>query len=154
MARALYRAVFSLLILAGLLTAGSCGSGTPVTTTTTVLTTAPATTGAPTTTAVTTTILASTTAVATTTTGTPPSTAAVAIENYVYIPATLTVTVGTKVTWTNKDSVAHTVTTRTSLFDSGLFGKDKSFSFTFNQKGEYEYYCIPHPYMTGKVIVQ
>ncbi len=46
------------------------------------------------------------------------------------------------------------MTSRTSLFDSGLFGKDKSFSYTFSQKGEYEYYCIPHPYMTGKVIVE
>jgi plastocyanin len=154
MTGALYKAALAFIILAGLLAAGSCGSGTPVATTTTVVTTAPSAAGAPTTTTATTTTLASTTAAAPTTTGTPPATASVAITNYIYIPATLTVSVGTMVTWKNNDSVAHTVTTRTALFDSGLFGKDKSFSYTFSQKGEYEYYCIPHPYMTGKVIVQ
>jgi plastocyanin len=129
MTGALYKAALGFIILAGLLAAGSCGSGTPAATTT-ALTTAPTATIA------------------------PGAAAAVAIDNYVYIPAALTVSVGTAVTWTNKDSVAHTVTTRTALFDSGLFGKDKSFSYTFSQKGEYEYYCIPHPYMVGKVIVE
>jgi len=80
--------------------------------------------------------------------------AAVVIENFAFSPATITVSIGTTVTWTNKDTVQHTVTSHMSVFDSGLFGKDKSFSFTFNQVGTYEYYCIPHPYMTGKVIVE
>jgi plastocyanin len=85
---------------------------------------------------------------------TPGLMTAVIIENYAYSPATLTVSAGTTVTWTNRDSVQHTVTSRAPLFDSGLFGKDKSYSYTFTQKGSYEYYCIPHPYMTGKVIVE
>jgi plastocyanin len=79
---------------------------------------------------------------------------AVAIENFAFSPAAISVSIGTTVTWTNKDTVQHTVTSLTSVFDSGLFGKDKSFSFTFNQVGTYEYYCLPHPYMTGKVIVE
>jgi plastocyanin len=82
------------------------------------------------------------------------TTVEILIENYVYVPAAITVVPGTTVVWTNKDSVQHTVTSRTSLFDSGLFPKDKEFSYTFNQKGTFEYYCIPHPYMVGKVIVE
>jgi amicyanin len=91
---------------------------------------------------------------------TPPSNSAaggsavVVIENFAYSPPTLTVPVGTTVTWTNKDSVGHTVTTRTSLFDSGLLSKGQTFSYTFNQKGTYDYYCTVHPYMAGKIIVE
>jgi len=85
---------------------------------------------------------------------TPGATAGVLIENYAYSPAEITITAGTTVTWTNKDSVRHTVTTRNPLFDSGLFAKGESFSYTFNQAGDFEYYCIPHPYMTGKVSVK
>jgi amicyanin len=80
--------------------------------------------------------------------------AAVTIQNFAYSPATLTVPVGTTVTWTNEDSVRHTVTTRTSLFDSGLLSQGQTFSYTFNQKGTYDYYCTVHPYMTGKIIVE
>ena len=79
---------------------------------------------------------------------------AVAVENFAFSPATITIAVGTTVTWTNKDDVRHTVTSRTQLFDSGLLAKDSSFSYKFDQKGSYEYYCIPHPYMVGKVIVE
>jgi amicyanin len=78
----------------------------------------------------------------------------VVIENYLYSPETLTVKAGTTVTWTNKDSIGHTVTTKATLFDSGLLGKGQSYSYTFTQAGSYEYYCIPHPYMVGKVIVE
>jgi plastocyanin len=78
----------------------------------------------------------------------------VTIENYTYIPATATVAVGTTITWTNQDSVKHTVTERNKLFDSGLLAKGESFSYTFTEKGEYDYYCTLHPYMTGKVIVE
>jgi amicyanin len=103
------------------------------------------------------TLATTTNAAATSTTAaasTNGATAAVVIENYLYSPETLTVKAGTTVTWTNKDSVSHTVTTKAPLFDSGLFGKSKSYSYTFTRTGSYEYYCIPHPYMVGKVIVE
>ena len=80
----------------------------------------------------------------------------VTISGYAFSPAVITVKAGTKVTWTNKDSVAHTVTSDSDApakVDSGLFGKDKSFSFTFDTAGTYNYYCEPHPYMKGTVIV-
>jgi plastocyanin len=128
----IYIMFFSVLIILILIAAVSCGKASKTTTQPAI--TQPITTQS--------------------TTIAPGTTAMVVIENYAYSPAALTVAIGTTVTWTNKDSVGHTVTTRTPLFDSGLFGKDKSFSFTFNQKGTYEYYCIPHPYMTGKVTVE
>jgi plastocyanin len=80
---------------------------------------------------------------------------AVAIENYAYSPATLTVTIGTTVTWTNKDSTTHTVvSTSGNVLNSGNIPQGGTFSFTFTQKGTYEYRCGIHPSMTGKVIVE
>ena len=80
--------------------------------------------------------------------------AEVEIENFAFTPATITVKVGTTVTWTNKDTVRHTVTSDKGLFDSGLFGKGESFSFTFTEAGTYTYHCTPHPNMKGTIIVE
>lgn len=79
----------------------------------------------------------------------------VGITSYQYSPKVLTVKVGTKVTWTNNDTVAHTVTATGSNGgpDSTLFGQNESYSFTFDKVGTYEYYCKPHPYMKGTVVV-
>jgi plastocyanin len=76
------------------------------------------------------------------------------IKNYAFIPVNVTIPSGTTVTWTNLDSILHTVTSQDGTFDSGLFGQGESFSYVFNEPGEYDYYCIPHPYMTGKVTVK
>lgn len=92
-------------------------------------------------------------------TGTAGNTAAadsVTIQDYAYSPATITVKVGTTVTWTNKDNVEHTVTTdpgAPAAIESGLFGNGKSFSYTFTKAGTYAYHCQPHPYMKGTVTV-
>ncbi len=67
-------------------------------------------------------------------------------------PRRLTVPVGTKVTWINKDYQVHTVTSGTDLFDGGL-GMGGSFSYTFNKPGVYEYYCKPHRGMAGEITV-
>jgi plastocyanin len=66
----------------------------------------------------------------------------------------LTVKVGTTVTWTNQDSVIHTVTEVNDAFDSGFLKQGDTWSFTFDEPGEYEYYCLPHPWMRAKVIVE
>lgn len=80
----------------------------------------------------------------------------VTITGYAYQPASIEVKVGTTVTWTNQDTVEHTVTTEDGApasFDSGLFGKGESFSYTFKEPGQYDYLCTPHPYMKGTVTV-
>lgn len=81
-------------------------------------------------------------------------------DNEVYIidrafnPVSLTVSAGTIVKWTNKDGVAHTVTSTTGLFDSGTIPNGGTYTFTFATPGTYTYYCVIHPDMAGVVIVQ
>ncbi len=81
-------------------------------------------------------------------------TAKVAIQNFAYSPADITVQKGTTVTWTNLDSVQHTVTSDTGLFDSGRLSQDQVWSYTFNDAGTFSYHCTVHPNMKGTVTVQ
>ena len=80
----------------------------------------------------------------------------VKIDNFSFGPASLTVSVGTTVTWTNRDDIPHTVvsTDDAKTFKSKVLDTDEKFSFTFNKAGTYPYFCSIHPKMTGKVIVQ
>ncbi len=71
-----------------------------------------------------------------------------------------TIAAGTKITWVNKDSFNHTVTSGTAgnpdgLFDSGTLGSGGMFSYTFTTAGTYNYYCRIHQStMSGKIVVQ
>lgn len=79
--------------------------------------------------------------------------------NECYIPADVTVDVGGDVTWTNDDTAAHTVTSGTAEegpdgnFDSSLFMAGAEFSVTFEEEGEFPYFCMVHPWMVGTVTV-
>lgn len=82
------------------------------------------------------------------------STNSVTISDFAFSPASITVKKGTTVTWTNQDSVAHTVTSDSgNMLDSPLFSEGETFSFTFNQTGTFTYHCTPHPQMKGTVVV-
>ena len=83
-----------------------------------------------------------------------PTITEVEISGFAFVPATITIPVGTTVTWFNKDSVAHTVSSREDVFDSGNLSGGATFSYIFNQNGGFEYYCKIHPSMRGKVIVE
>jgi plastocyanin len=90
--------------------------------------------------------------------GAPASTAATAtnaatIKGFSFQPDVLKVKVGAKVTWTNDDTVAHTVTADTNSFASGNLQPGGSFSFTFTRPGTYAYHCSIHPSMHGSVVV-
>jgi plastocyanin len=74
------------------------------------------------------------------------------IQSMAFNPATITVTAGTTITWTNKDAIAHTVTSDTNLFNSGNIGSNGTFSYTFATAGTYPYHCAIHVSMTAKVI--
>ncbi len=88
------------------------------------------------------------------TTGTSAKTATVAIKNFAYVPTTLTIKTGTKVTWTNNDSAPHTVTSVTgSVLDSPTLATGQAFSYTFTKAGTYNYYCTIHPNMKATVVV-
>jgi plastocyanin len=80
--------------------------------------------------------------------------AAVKIDNFVFGPQTLTVSVGTTVTWTNSDDIPHTSVSTEGVFKSKVLDTDEKFSYTFTKAGTYPYYCTIHPKMTGKVVVQ
>jgi plastocyanin len=76
------------------------------------------------------------------------------INNMAYSPATITVTAGTTIKWTNKDGVAHTVTSDTSgIFDSGNLNTGAVYSHTFLTAGTYNYHCTYHASMKAKVVV-
>jgi plastocyanin len=84
--------------------------------------------------------------------------AAVSIQNFAFEPAGLEVARGTLVTWTNRDSTAHTVTSGTNRspdrkFASTPIAQNGTFSFTFGEAGTFEYYCDFHTRMTGLKIV-
>jgi plastocyanin len=83
-----------------------------------------------------------------------PDTMEVKIDNFSFGPATLTVPVGTTVSWTNRDDIPHTVVSTDGVFKSKVLDTDEKFSFTFSKAGSYPYFCSIHPKMTGKVIVQ
>ncbi|MCK5576723.1 MAG: cupredoxin family copper-binding protein [Dehalococcoidales bacterium] len=88
------------------------------------------------------------------TTTSTPTTPQIDIRDFSFQPMSITVPVGTTVTWTNRDSVEHTTTSDTSVWTSELLGLNESYSYTFNQPGVFPYFCVPHPFMRGAVIVE
>lgn len=97
---------------------------------------------------------------------TPASSTTVTIQNFAFVPASLTVKAGTEVTWINKDSTVHDVTSTdgpavgaaiTDLFASEVLNQGDSFSFTFSEPGTYYYQCTIHASMAtmhAKVVVE
>ena len=80
------------------------------------------------------------------------------IQSDGFNPQTLTVSAGTTVKWSNKDSEVHTVDSGlpgnpTNLFTSPNIQPGKSWSLKFSKKGTFNYYCSIHQ-RTGKIIVQ
>ena len=69
---------------------------------------------------------------------------AVSLSDFKYSPKLLKVKVGTKVTWTNKENVPHTVDEDKGAFESGNMTNGASFSFTFDKPGTYRYHCAFH----------
>ena len=80
--------------------------------------------------------------------------AAVKIDNFVFGPQTITVPVGTTVTWTNSDDIPHTAVSTDGVFKSKVMDTDEKFSYTFTKAGTYSYFCSIHPKMTGQVVVK
>lgn len=136
------KAWLCLFVVSLLLTLAACGG-------------ASATTSAPTTTTPTTVPTTAPTTVPTTAPTTAPSSGnSISIAQFAFTPNNLTVKVGTKVTWTNNDSVTHTVTADQGAFNSNALAPGSSFSFTFSKAGTFSYHCSVHPSMTATIIVQ
>jgi plastocyanin len=77
------------------------------------------------------------------------------ISNFAFSPATMTVAVGTKVTWMNQDSATHTVVSDDGkTFQSGGIAQGQTYSFTFTTAGTFAYHCSVHPQMKATITVQ
>lgn len=79
------------------------------------------------------------------------------IKNMMFTPSQITIKEGDTVTWTNNDNIAHTVTDDLSNVGgpaSGNIPPGGSYSFTFKDKGSYQYHCNIHPSMRGTIVVQ
>ncbi|MBI4329507.1 MAG: cupredoxin domain-containing protein [Chloroflexi bacterium] len=90
------------------------------------------------------------------------SEASVAMQDLKFSPAQIVVSKGTKVTWTNKDTVSHFVNSdphpsHNAFVDlnSQAIDQGQSYSFTFSQTGEWGYHCSAHfPLMTAQIVVR
>ena len=75
-------------------------------------------------------------------------------------PEVITIEKGTTVKWINDDNAVHTITSGTPIggpngdFDSSLFMSNEKFEHVFDKSGVIEYFCMVHPWKTGKIIVK
>ena len=81
------------------------------------------------------------------------SAATVRINNFKFIPDTVTIKRGGTVTWVQEDSVPHTISIK-DLTESPALSKGDTWSYTFDKTGNYNYICSIHPSMTGRIIVK
>jgi plastocyanin len=77
-----------------------------------------------------------------------------ALANRAYAPAELSVDLGTTITWTNNDSVAHTSTSDAPGWNSGIIAPQATYSTTFQAAGTFAYHCSIHPGMVGRITVR
>jgi plastocyanin len=76
------------------------------------------------------------------------------ISNFAFDPPSMTVKVGTKVTWMNQDSATHTVVADDGkTFTSGGIAQGQTYSFTFTTAGTIPYHCSVHPQMKATIVV-
>ena len=79
--------------------------------------------------------------------------------NSCFAPADISINAGDTVHWMNVDTAAHTVTGGSpsdgpsGVFDSSLVMGEETYSFTFDEAGSYDYFCMVHPWMLGTVSV-
>ena len=80
-------------------------------------------------------------------------------SNACYLPADIIISTGDTVQWDNVDTAAHTVSGGSpadgpsGVFDSSLLMAGGDYSFTFDNAGNYDYFCMVHPWMVGSVTV-
>lgn len=76
------------------------------------------------------------------------------VKNFMFSPMSLTVPVGTKVTWKFEDTTAHTVKADDGSFSSSPLSNGQTYSFTFTKAGTFSYICSIHPNMKATITVQ
>jgi len=78
----------------------------------------------------------------------------VTIADFSFSPASLTINQGDTVTWVNNGPTPHSATANNGSFNTGILKAGQSGSHTFDQAGTFTYYCQPHPFMKGTIVVQ
>lgn len=79
----------------------------------------------------------------------------VEIRNFAFAPNSMTVPVGTRVVWTNRDEEPHVITSAGKQFASSpALDTSDTYAVTFSKPGTYAYFCSIHPMMVGTIIVQ
>ena len=80
--------------------------------------------------------------------------AEISIQNFHFMPETLTIKAGTAVTWVNRDEEPHNVVSLDRVFRSKAIDGGEKFTATFDKPGTYNYICAVHPHMRGKIVVE
>jgi LPXTG-motif cell wall-anchored protein len=78
----------------------------------------------------------------------------VTIADFSFSPGSITINQGDTVTWVNNGPTPHSATANNGSFNTGILKAGQSASHTFAQAGTYSYFCQPHPFMKGTVVVQ
>jgi plastocyanin len=83
-----------------------------------------------------------------------PGSVVVIIQSFTFGPPEVRVRAGERVTWLNCDQDPHTSTANNGEWSSPLLAPGDGFTQTFTTVGQFDYHCEPHPFMTGRVIVE
>ncbi|CAN5719937.1 hypothetical protein BH23GEM10_BH23GEM10_08200 [soil metagenome] len=76
------------------------------------------------------------------------------MRNLAYQPARIEVPAGTTIIWQNNDQVEHSVTATDRSWDSGVIRPGETWQRTFTEPGTHAFFCTPHPFMTGVIVVR
>ncbi len=77
----------------------------------------------------------------------------VKIDNFTFAPKTLTVKLGTVVTFENDDDIPHVVVANDGSFRSKALDTGDTYAVTFTKSGDFPYFCALHPHMQGSITV-
>ena len=85
-----------------------------------------------------------------------PGSILVPISQFAFLPSELHVHAGQTVTWVNceESATSHTTHADDGEWSSPLLAPGAGFSHRFDQPGTFDYHCDPHPFMTGRVVVE
>lgn len=86
-----------------------------------------------------------------------PNKTVVLVRDFTFFPDTIRVRPGTDVYWVNCETTVsdfHTSTSATGLWNSGALNRGEFYARRFEAAGQFGYFCEPHPFMQGAVIVQ
>jgi plastocyanin len=78
----------------------------------------------------------------------------VMIKDFMFSPMSMTVKVGSTLTWKNLDDEPHTVVNDAGLFRSAALDQNDTFQYKFDKPGVYKIFCGIHPNMRETITVQ